>query len=253
MKITRVCLSAAAASLVCLAAARAQDAAPTTPAEQVSYLIGRQIGESLSGRELDGELNLDVLCAALRDAAAGKPSLIAPEKAQEIMQTFSEHMQEKVTRMREAQGEANRKEGPEFLAANRKAEGWSTTASGLQYKVVKQGDGPKPTLADVVEVNYRGTLLDGTEFDSSYRRGRPAVFPLRQVIKGWQEALQLMPVGSTWELVLPPELAYGDQGKGREIGPDAVLKFQVELLAIKDASALMPPGPPPQTAPQPGR
>jgi len=249
MRISHACLVPLVAGLLTAAVGVAQDAAPSTPVDQVSYLIGRQIGDSLSGEELANELNLDVVCTALREAAAKKPALIPPEKAQEIMQAFSKRMQDKVGQVRAAQGEVNKKEGPEFLEANKKAEGWTTTGSGLQYKVVKAGEGPKPALTDMVEVNYRGALLNGTEFDSSYKRGKPAVFPVRQVIKGWQEALQLMPVGSTWELVIPSELAYGAQGKGREIGPDAVLKFTVELLAIKDAKAMTPPGMPPPPAP----
>jgi len=238
MKITRTWLMGAAAGLAVTAFCAAQEpATPSTPVDQVSYLIGRQIGDSLAGDELANEINLDVLVAALRDAVAKKPATIPPEKAQEIMQQFSKHMQEKVTKMRETQGEANQKEGAEFLAKNAKEAGWQTVPSGLQYKVVKQGDGPKPVATDVVEVNYRGTLVNGHEFDSSYKRGEPAVFPVGQVIKGWQEALQMMPVGSKWEVVLPSELGYGANGKGREIGPNAVLKFEVELLAIKEKPA----------------
>jgi FKBP-type peptidyl-prolyl cis-trans isomerase len=233
---------AVAVALLAVASGSAQDAAPSTPVDQVSYLIGRQIGDSLSGEELANELNLDIVCSALREAAAKKPALIPPDKAQEIMQAFSKRMQERVGQARAAQGEVNKKEGADFLAANGKEEGWASTGSGLQYKAVKTGDGPKPALTDVVEVNYRGTLLNGTEFDSSYNRGKPATFPVRGVIKGWQEALQMMPVGSTWELVIPSELAYGAQGKGREIAPDAVLKFTVELLAIKDPKTMTPPG-----------
>jgi FKBP-type peptidyl-prolyl cis-trans isomerase len=249
MKTPRICLLATVVGLLVVASGLAQDAAPSTPVDQVSYIIGRQIGDSLSGEELANELNLDVLCSALREAAAKKPGLIPPDKAQEIMQAFGARMQEKVGQVRAVQGEVNKKEGADFLAANKAAEGWKTTGSGLQYKVVKDGDGAKPALTDVVEVNYRGTLLDGTEFDSSYKRGKPAVFPVRQVIKGWQEALQMMPVGSTWDLVIPADLAYGDQGKGREIAPDAVLKFEVELLAIKDAKAMAPPAMPMPPAP----
>ena len=240
MKISRTCLLGAMAGLMVAGYCAAQEPALTTPVDQVSYLIGRQIGDSLSGEELANEVNLEVLIAALREAIAKKPAAIAPDKAQEIMQAFSTRMREKVTAVRETQGENNKKDGLAFLEANKTAEGWAVTGSGLQYKVIKNGDGKKPALTDTVEVHYRGTLLNGTEFDSSYKRNAPAVFPLKQVIKGWQEALQLMPVGSKWEVVLPSELAYGANGKGREIGPDAVLKFEVELLSIKDA----PPAPP---------
>jgi FKBP-type peptidyl-prolyl cis-trans isomerase len=236
MKISRTCLMGAMAGLMVAGYCVAEEPALSTPVDQVSYLIGRQIGDSLSGEELANELNLEVLISALRDAVAKKPAAIAPEKAQEIMQAFSNKMREKVTAVRQAQGEANKKEGQAFMEANKTAEGWTATESGLQYKAIKNGDGKKPALTDTVEVHYRGTLLNGTEFDSSYKRNMPAVFPLRQVVKGWQEALQLMPVGSKWEVVLPPELAYGANGKGREIGPDAVLKFEIELLSIKDAA-----------------
>jgi FKBP-type peptidyl-prolyl cis-trans isomerase len=239
MKISRMCSLGAMAGLLVAASCAAEEAAAqepalATPADQVSYLIGRQIGDSLSAQELEGELNLEVLIAALRDAIAKKPSAIPQAKAQEIMQGFGTKMREKLTAARQAQGETNKKDGQAFLETNKTAEGWAVTGSGLQYKVIKNGDGKKPALTDTVEVHYRGTLVNGTEFDSSYKRNAPAVFPLKTVIKGWQEALQLMPVGSKWEVVLPPELAYGATGKGREIGPDAVLKFEIELLSIKE-------------------
>ncbi len=257
MNNTRTWLMGVAAGLMALVLPAAEESALSTPTDQVSYLIGRQIGDSLAGDELANEINLDVLVSALREAIAKKPATIPPEKAQEIMQQFSTRMREKVTKMRQAQGETNKKEGAEFLAKNAKEAGWQTTDSGLQYKAVKTGDGPKPSASDMVEVNYRGSLINGHEFDSSYKRGEAAVFPVGQVIKGWQEALQLMPVGSKWELVLPADLAYGANGKGREIGPDAVLKFEVELLAIKekpaggpDAGGLPQVLPPPPKAPK---
>lgn len=251
MKIRRTSLFGALAALLLagygLGQEPAQAAAPeaaqaaaseldlSSSKDLVSYLIGRQIGDSLSAQELEGELNLEVLVAALREAIAKQPARIAPPQAQEVLQGFGTKMREKVTAARQTQGETNRKDGPAFLEANKAVAGWTTTGSGLQYKVITQGEGDKPALTDTVEVHYRGTLLNGTEFDSSYKRNAPAVFPLKQVIKGWQEALQLMPVGSKWELVLPADLAYGANGKGREIGPDAVLKFEVELLSIKEA------------------
>ena len=130
-------------------------------------------------------------------------------------------------------GDANQKEGAAFLAANKTKEGVVTTSSGLQYKVLKQGDGPKPTATDSVVCNYRGTLINGTEFDSSYKRGQPATFPVNGVIKGWTEALQLMPTGSKWQLFVPADLAYGARGAGQDIGPNATLIFEVELLSIQ--------------------
>ena len=130
-------------------------------------------------------------------------------------------------------GEANKKEGEAFLAANKAKEGVVTLPSGLQYKILKVGTGPKPVASDSVVCDYRGTLLDGTEFDSSYKRGQSATFPVGQVIKGWTEALQLMPVGSKWQLFIPPEMAYGQHGAGADIGPNATLIFEVELLSIQ--------------------
>lgn len=261
MKISPRWLMSAGVALMVATSCSAQEPALTTTVDQVSYLIGRNIGDSLAGDELAGEINLDILCAALREGVAKKPMAIAPEKAQEIMQTFSTHMREKVNKLRDEQGAANQKDGAEFLAKNAKEEGWKTTDSGLQYKVITEGNGPKPTAEDMVEVNYRGSLLNGQEFDSSYKRGEAAVFPVGQVIQGWQEALQMMPVGSKWDVVVPSDLAYGPNGKGREIGPNAVLRFEVELLAIKEKPAagpeglpqILPAAPQGNRAPRPGR
>jgi FKBP-type peptidyl-prolyl cis-trans isomerase FklB len=132
-----------------------------------------------------------------------------------------------------AAGEENKKAGEAFLAQNKGKQGVVTLPSGLQYKILKAGNGKKPTENDTVECNYRGTLINGTEFDSSYRRGQPATFGVGQVIPGWREALQLMPVGSKWELYVPPDLAYGERGAGRDIGPNSTLVFEVELLGIQ--------------------
>jgi FKBP-type peptidyl-prolyl cis-trans isomerase len=144
--------------------------------------------------------------------------------------------------------ETNKKEGDAFLAANKTKEGIVTLPSGLQYKVLQDGTGPKPTTTDTVSVNYRGALLNGTEFDSSYKRGQPASFGVGQIIKGWTEALQLMSVGSKWQLFIPPDLAYGPRGAGRDIGPNATLVFEVELLSIQPKAQLAP-SPTPATAP----
>jgi len=134
------------------------------------------------------------------------------------------------------EGAAARKQGEEFLAANKAKDGVVTLPSGLQYKILKAGTGPKPTASDTVVCNYRGTLINGTEFDSSYKRGQPVTFPVSGVIKGWTEALQLMPVGSKWQLFIPSDLAYGDRGAGANIGPDSTLIFEVELVSIQDKS-----------------
>ena len=139
-------------------------------------------------------------------------------------------------------GELNKKESAEFLTTNKAKEGVVTLPSGLQYKILTAGTGPKPTATDTVVCNYRGTLISGAEFDSSYKRGQPASFPVNGVIKGWTEALQMMPVGSKWQLFVPSELAYGDRGAGADIGPGAALVFEVELLSIqaKDKSEATP-------------
>jgi len=143
---------------------------------------------------------------------------------------------------RKEAAQTNAKKGEAYLAANKTKPGVVTLPSGLQYKIIKQGTGPKPTLNDIVTCNYKGTLIDGTEFDSSYKRGEPATFPVKGVIKGWTEALQLMPVGSKFELVLPPDLAYGEHGAGQDIGPNETLVFEVELISIKPAADEKPQG-----------
>ncbi|MBN2451746.1 MAG: FKBP-type peptidyl-prolyl cis-trans isomerase [Lentisphaeria bacterium] len=231
---TRIILAMATMGL-CVGAVRGAVAPDLSTAKaKVSYLIGRQMGDTLAGQELAGEIDLETLCFALRQAAVGEASSIDQAEARETMVAFGTRMREKVQQQRGVQGEVNRREGAAFLETNRAKADWQVTGSGLQYRVVRQGEGTKPALTDTVEVHYAGKLVNGDEFDSSYKRGAAAVFPLRNVIKGWQEALQMMAVGSKWELVIPADLAYGAQGKGREIGPDAVLCFDVELLDIKD-------------------
>jgi FKBP-type peptidyl-prolyl cis-trans isomerase len=145
-------------------------------------------------------------------------------------------LRKKQDEKKHAAGEANKKDGDAFLAANKGKEGVVTLPSGLQYKILTAGKGPKPTADDSVVCNYRGTLINGTEFDSSYKRGEPATFPVGGVIKGWTEALQLMPVGSKWQLFVPSDLAYGERGPSPEIGPNSTLIFEVELLSIQDKS-----------------
>jgi FKBP-type peptidyl-prolyl cis-trans isomerase FklB len=163
---------------------------------------------------------------------AGKTVMTDMEAHNTLMQAQQE-AKKKIDETRQASMEPNKKAGDAFLAANKTKEGVVTLPSGLQYKILKEGTGPKPTPADSVVCNYRGTLIDGKEFDSSYKRGQPATFPVGQVIKGWTEALQLMPVGSKWQLFVPADLAYGDRGAGPDIGPGATLIFEVELISIK--------------------
>jgi FKBP-type peptidyl-prolyl cis-trans isomerase len=161
------------------------------------------------------------------------------DQVRQVLTTFEKDMTQKV----QASAQKNKTEGEKFLADNKKKEGVKTTASGLQYKVLKEGSGPQPQGSDVVTVNYRGTLIDGTEFDSSYKRGQPATFPLTGVIKGWTEGLQLMKVGSKYQLFIPSNLAYGERQMGPDIGPDSTLTFEVELLDVKPAGAAASPSP----------
>lgn len=201
-----------------------------TDKQKQSYAIGMSFAKSLQRQSVDVDPNL--VSQALKDTFAGKP-LLTDEQAQATLAALQTQMRAKMeVKMKEA-GDKNKKEGEAFLAANKTKEGVVTLPSGLQYKIVKQGTGPKPTAADTVVCNYRGTLIDGTEFDSSEKHGGPATFPVGRVIKGWTEALQLMPVGSKWQLFVPADLAYGERGPGPEIGPNSTLVFDVELVSIQ--------------------
>lgn len=202
-----------------------------TQKDKFSYALGMNWGTNL--RRQSVPVDPDILLRGLKDGLAGGQTLLTEEEEHAaIMEVQNEVRKQQQEKMR-AQGEANKKEGEEFLAANKTKEGVVTLPSGLQYKVLQAGTGSKPTASDSVTVNYRGTLINGTEFDSSYKRGQPATFPVTGVIKGWTEALQLMPVGSKWQLFIPPDLAYGERGPG-EIGPNATLIFEVELLKIAE-------------------
>ena len=233
--VMRALLSLTFGLTTCMAMAGAKDL--STDKAKVSYLIGRQMGESLARPEVSREIDIDVLCTSLREAFAGKESRIPMKEARAIMGEFSQRMQQRMQQQQATAGKENREKGAAYLAANAKKKGWKKTDSGLQYRVIREGKGAKPKSTDVVEVNYRGSFIDGKEFDSSYKRGQSVTFPVGNVIKGWQEALQMMPVGSKWELVIPSELAYGSRGKGPQIGPDSVLCFEVELLGIKNPGA----------------
>ena len=200
--------------------------------DKVSYSIGLNIGNNFKSQSVD--INPDILAKGIKDALSGSKPLMTETEIQETMAVFQKEMNAKQAERIKALGEKNKKEGETFLAENKKKDGVKTTASGLQYKIIKAGNGAKPKATDTVAVNYRGTLIDGKEFDSSYKRGEPASFPLNGIIPGWTEALQLMPVGSKWQLFLPSGIAYGEHGSGREIGPNAMLVFEVELLSINN-------------------
>jgi len=200
--------------------------------DKVSYSIGMNIGNNLKKQAID--VNPDALVYGIKDALSGDKALMTEQEVNETLTAFQKEMTAKQAERLKELGEKNKKEGEAFLAENKKKEGVITLPSGLQYKVIKEGTGETPKLTDTVTTNYRGTLIDGTEFDSSYRREQPATFPVKGVIAAWTEALQLMKVGSKWQLFTPSNLAYGERGAGRDIGPNATLIFDVELLSIKE-------------------
>jgi FKBP-type peptidyl-prolyl cis-trans isomerase FklB len=203
-----------------------------SPKEKISYIIGMDLGNNF--RKQSVEVDPNSLVQGLKDALSGAKSRLTEQEVREVMTAFEKEMKVKQEEMKKAAGEKNRKEGEKFLAENKGKEGVRTLASGLQYKVIKPGAGKKPKLTDTVVANYRGTLVDGTEFDSSYKRGKPATFPVNGVIPGWTEALQLMEEGSKWQVFIPPNLAYGERGAGKVIGPNATLVFEIELLSIQE-------------------
>jgi FKBP-type peptidyl-prolyl cis-trans isomerase FklB len=202
----------------------------TTPKAKASYALGMSIAKGMKAQGVD--IDPAVFARGLRDALAGKTQL-TDEQAQAALTELQGDVRKKQEEKAKVVGEANKKAGDAYLAANKTKPGIVALPSGLQYKIITPGTGPKPTPADTVVCNYKGTLLDGKEFDSSYKRGQPATFPVGQVIKGWTEALQLMPVGSKWELFVPSELAYGPRAAGPDITPNSTLVFEVELLSIK--------------------
>jgi FKBP-type peptidyl-prolyl cis-trans isomerase FklB len=202
-----------------------------TPKDKASYAIGLNIGRSMHKDSVQVDPN--ILARGLRDGMAGRKALLTDDEMKDALTTLSNDVRKFQEEKMRVAGETNKKAGETFLAANKAKAGVVTLPSGLQYKVVTPGAGPKPAATDSVVCDYRGTLLDGTEFDSSYKRGKPVTFPVTGVIKGWTEALQLMPVGSKWQLFIPSDLAYGPRGPSPEIGPNATLVFDVELHSIQ--------------------
>lgn len=200
-----------------------------TQDDSISYSIGQNIGKNL--KDADLHINFDILYQGMQDQIKGS-SLLTDDDIQRVMIAFNQKLIAKRNAQMNAIKEKNKKEAETFLAENKKKEGVVTLPSGLQYKVLAKGNGPSPKDTSIVKVHYIGTLLDGREFDNSYKRGEPAEFPLNQVIKGWTEALQLMHVGDKWILYIPPELAYGENGAGNTIEPNSLLIFEVELLDI---------------------
>ena len=217
-------------------AAAAKDAKPPVPIDKnkISYMVGMDIGRGLT--QIKDDIDIKVVEQALEAVLKGEKTTMTQEEALQVRQAYMQQMQAKRVTEQKAAAEKNKTEGTAFLAKNKSKSGVKTTASGLQYEVEKEGTGPKPKATDTVKVNYLGTKIDGTKFDSSYDRGQPATFPLNGVIKGWSEGLTLMPVGSKYKLYVPADLAYGENAPG-PIGPNATLIFEVELLGIEDAAA----------------
>jgi len=199
--------------------------------EKLSYALGMDLGSQLKKQSV--QIDPDIFVRGLKDSFAGGATLLSETEARAAIAALQTELMKKQAEAMKTLGEKNRKEGEAFLAENRTRDGVVSLPSGLQYKILKEGEGKKPTADDTVVCNYRGTLLDGTEFDSSFKRNQPATFPVKGVIKGWTEALQLMPAGSKWQLFIPSALAYGERGAANLIGPNATLIFEVELISIQ--------------------
>jgi len=202
-----------------------------TSKNRISYTIGVNIGQDFKSQNMD--VDPDVLLMGLKDVLSGKEPQLTDEEMMQEVQNFQQEMQAKMAAEMEALATKNKAEGEAFLAENAKQEGVVVTESGLQYKILEPGEGDVPGPADLATVHYRGTLIDGTQFDSSYDRGQPATFPVGGVIPGWTEALQMMKPGAKWQLFIPAELAYGERGAGQDIGPNATLLFDVELISVE--------------------
>jgi FKBP-type peptidyl-prolyl cis-trans isomerase FklB len=200
--------------------------------DKISYSMGARVGNSLKKESID--INTNAFVQGFKDVLSGGKKLMTDQEVNETLMTFQKEMMAKEEARLKELGEKNKKEGEAFLAENGKKEGIVTLPSGLQYKVLTEGTSDMPKLTDKVSIHYRGSLIDGTEFDSSYQRGQPATFQVNGVISGMSEALQLMKVGSKWQLFIPSNLAYGERGAGDDIGPNAALIFEFELLSIKE-------------------
>ena len=246
LSMTGIGMAILAMGLMAVQAVAEEAPALKSTKDKTSYGIGASLGANLAMnfKQQAIEINPEVLAKGFKDALTGGKLMMTEDELRTVMMAFQAEMQKKQAEMQknqaEAQGkkadpaaaEANKKAGEAFLAKNKTEKGVVTLPSGLQYKILKEGKGPKPKASDTVECNYKGTLIDGTVFDASDKHGGPQTFPVTGVIKGWTEALQLMPVGSKWQLFIPSNLAYGEAGQN-QIGPNAMLIFDIELVAIK--------------------
>ena len=232
---TIICAALVASAMGCQDTTTAQQptaTAPKTDKEKISYAIGTNMAQSIA--DIRDEIDLAMLQKGISDRIQGKELLVSSEEAQPLLQALSQKLMEKQQQEMAKVGEKNLELGQAFLKDNKEVEGVITTESGLQYMVMKEGEGKSPVASDRVKVHYKGTKLDGSVFDSSYDRNQPATFQADQVIKGWTEALQLMKEGGKYKLFIPAELAYGASGAGQQIGPNEVLVFEVELLEVLD-------------------
>ncbi|NEZ05085.1 FKBP-type peptidyl-prolyl cis-trans isomerase [Wenzhouxiangella sp. XN201] len=233
MKIVRILAGSVLAASVSTVALAQEEL--ETPEERLSYTIGMDIGGSLAEQDID--LDMDLLVEALRASYNGEETRLTEEEALAERDAFMQRRQQQMEVERAQEASVNLEEGEAFLAENAEREGISVTESGLQYRVIEEGEGASPTAEDRVTVHYKGTLIDGTVFDSSYDRGEPATFALNQVIPGWTEGVQLMKEGAKYEFFVPSELAYGEQGRPGPIGPNSTLIFEVELLEVGDGES----------------
>ena len=206
-----------------------------TQKEKFSYALGMNLGTGMHQQSV--EVDPDIVARGMKDALSGAKPLLTEDEAKQVLMEVTAQVRKEQQAKMEQEAATNKKAGDDFLAANKTKEGVVALPSGLQYKVLTQGSGAKPTTEDTVVCNYRGTLINGTEFDSSYKRGQPATFPVKGVIKGWTEALQLMPVGSKWQLFVPADLAYGERSPAPQIPPNSTLIFEVELVSIQAKNA----------------
>jgi len=231
----RTIVTIAASAALASSFALAQTNELETPEERLSYTIGMDIGQSLAGQDMP--LDIDILMQGLRASFLGEETLLTQEEALAEREQFIQQRQQQLAEQRGEEAQINAEEGEAFLAANAEKDGVKVTDSGLQYRVITEGEGASPDADDRVTVHYRGKLINGVEFDSSYAREEPATFGLNQVIPGWTEGVQLMKEGAKYEFFVPSELAYGEQGRPGPIGPNSTLIFEVELLEVVPSPA----------------